>query len=109
MVQCGTSNKNRLRVRRVIDVPLREVCGICLRRGGNGRKVLVAVGHRMAKIAWFSQPRSRSIDDAWLTAFEDVGPAGLLFAHGRTPHGSGASRVEKSVTSSRRTSRHFTH
>ena len=31
------SSKNRLRVRRVIDVPLREVSGICLRRGRNGR------------------------------------------------------------------------
>ena len=29
------SKKNRLRVRRVVHVPLREVSGICLRRGGN--------------------------------------------------------------------------
>jgi len=32
MVENGTSNKNLLRVRRVVDVPLREVSGICLRQ-----------------------------------------------------------------------------
>ena len=47
-------NKNRLRVRRVVHVPLREVSGICLRRSGNGRMSLIAVGDRAAKIAWFS-------------------------------------------------------
>jgi len=54
----GKSNKNRLRVRRVVDVPLREVSGICLRRSRNGRMFLIAVGDRVAKIAWFSLPRS---------------------------------------------------
>ena len=54
----GKSNKRRLQVRRVVDVPLREVSGICLRRGRNGRTFLIAVGDRVAKIAWFSQPRS---------------------------------------------------
>ena len=49
------SNKYRLRVRRVVDVPLREVSGICLRRSRNGRMFLIAVGDRLAKIAWFSQ------------------------------------------------------
>jgi hypothetical protein len=58
MVETGKSNKNRLRVHRVVDVPLREVSGICLRRGRNGRMSLIAVGDRMAKIAWFSQPRN---------------------------------------------------
>ena len=53
------SNKNRLRVRRVVHVPLREVSGICLRRGRNGRMFLIAVGDRVAKIAWFSEPRNR--------------------------------------------------
>jgi hypothetical protein len=52
------SSKNRLRVNRVVDVPLREVSGICLRRGQNGQMFLIAVGDRVAKIAWFSQPRS---------------------------------------------------
>src|SRR5262249_35820168 len=41
-------------MRRVVDVPLREVSGICLRRGRNGRMFLIAVGDRVAKIAWFS-------------------------------------------------------
>src|SRR5215471_15534034 len=54
----GKSNKNQLRVRRVVDVPLREVSGICLHRSRNGRKSLIAVGDRVAKIAWFPQPRS---------------------------------------------------
>src|SRR5262249_13808061 len=52
----GRSNKSRLRVCRVVDVPLREVSGICLRRSRNGRMFLIAVGDRAAKIAWFSQP-----------------------------------------------------
>ena len=46
------SNKNRLRVSRVVDVPLREVSGICLRRGRNGRMSLIAVGDRMAKLVF---------------------------------------------------------
>ena len=52
------SKKDRLRVLRVVDVPLREVSGICLRRGRNGRMFLIAVGDRVAKVAWFSEPRS---------------------------------------------------
>src|SRR5262249_48772503 len=47
-------DKNRLGVCRVVDVPPREVSGICLRRGRNGRMFLIAVGDRVAKIAWFS-------------------------------------------------------
>jgi len=61
------SNKNRLRVSRVVDVPLREVSGICLRRGRNGRMSLIAVGDRMAKIAWFSQSRSEGGRIDWNT------------------------------------------
>ena len=57
MVRTGKSNKNRLRVRRVVDVPLREVSGICLRRSRNGRMFLITVGDRVAKIAWFSVSR----------------------------------------------------
>ena len=57
MVRNGKSNKSRLRVRRVVDVPLREVSGICLRRGRNGRMFLIAVGDRVAKVAWFSLSR----------------------------------------------------
>ena len=61
------SNKNRLRVRRVVHVPLHEVSGICLRRGRNGRMFLIAVGDRVAKIAWFSQPRSEGHSIDWHT------------------------------------------
>ena len=64
----GKSNKNRLRVRRVVDVPLREVSGICLRRGRNGQMFLIAVGDRVAKIAWFSQPRSDGGRIDWHTS-----------------------------------------
>jgi hypothetical protein len=59
MVEKGKSNKNRLRVRRVVDVPLREVSGICLRRGRNGGTSLIAVGDRAAKIAWFCTASQR--------------------------------------------------
>jgi len=55
-------------VRRVVDVPLREVSGICLRRGRNGRMFLIAVGDRVAKIAWFSQPRSDEGRIDWHTS-----------------------------------------
>ena len=68
MVENGKSNKNRLRVRRVVDVPLREVSGICLRRGRNGRMFLIAVGDRVAKIAWFSQPRNDEGRIDWHTS-----------------------------------------
>jgi len=50
MVENGKSNKNRLGVRRMVDVPLREVSGICLRRGRNGRMFLIAVGDRVAML-----------------------------------------------------------
>ena len=56
MVKNGKANNNRLQVCRMIDVPLHEVSGICLRRGRNGRMSLIAVGDRMSKIAWFSLP-----------------------------------------------------
>jgi len=62
------STKNQLRVRRVVDVPLREVSGICLRRGPNGHMFLIAVGDRVAKICWFSQPRSDGGRIDWHTS-----------------------------------------
>ena len=52
-VENGKSKKNRLRVCRVVDVPLHEVSGICLRRR-TGRMSLIPVGDRASKIAWFS-------------------------------------------------------
>ena len=63
----GKLNKNQLRVRRVVDVPLREVSGICLRRGRNGQMFLIAVGDRVAKIAWFSLSRSDGSRIDWHT------------------------------------------
>jgi hypothetical protein len=42
----------------VVDVPLREVSGICLRRSRSGQMFLIAVGDRVAKIAWFCHLRS---------------------------------------------------
>ncbi len=67
----GKSNQNRLQVCRVVDVPLHEVSGICLRRGRNGRMHLIAVGDRVAKIAWFSLPRSDGGRIDWHTS--DIG------------------------------------
>ena len=67
MTKNGKSNKNRLRVCRVVDVPLVEVSGICSRRSRNGRTSLIAVGDRAAKIAWFSVPRSDEGQIDWHT------------------------------------------
>src|SRR5215471_3160953 len=64
----GKAKSNKLRVRRVVDVPLREVSGICLHRSRNGRKFLIAVGDRVAKVAWFSQPRSDGGRIDWHTS-----------------------------------------
>ena len=68
MVRNAKLNKNILQVRRVVDVPLREVSGICLRRGRNSRMFLIAVGDRAAKIAWFSQPCSDEGRIDWHTS-----------------------------------------
>src|SRR5215472_2497436 len=67
MVKNGKSNKNRLRVRRVVHEPLREVAGICLGRRDNNRKFLIAVGDRAAKIAWFSLSGSEDVQIEWHT------------------------------------------
>ena len=68
MVENAKLNKDRLRVCRVVDMPLREVSGICLRRSRNGRMALIAVGDRVAKIAWFSEPRSDGGRINWNTS-----------------------------------------
>jgi hypothetical protein len=67
MARKGKS-KNRLQVRRVVDVPLREVSGICLRRSRNGRMSLIAVGDHAAKVAWFSLSRSDEDRICWRTS-----------------------------------------
>ena len=68
MVKNGKSNKNRLRVSRVVDVPLHEVSGICSRRSRNGGRSLIAVGDRAAKIAWFALPGSDDDQIDWHTS-----------------------------------------
>jgi hypothetical protein len=68
MAENGKSKKNRLRVCRVVDVPLHEVSGICLRRSRTGRMSLIAVGDRASKIAWFSLPRSDEGRIEWHTS-----------------------------------------
>jgi len=65
MVRNGKPKKNRLRVRRVVDVPLREVSGICSRRSANGRMSLIAVGDAEAKIAWSSLSRGDGSEFDW--------------------------------------------
>jgi hypothetical protein len=67
MTKNGKSNNNRLRVCRVVDVPLEEVSGICSHRSPDGRVYLSAVGDRLAKIAWFSPPRSNEGQIDWHT------------------------------------------
>ena len=59
---------SRLKVFRVVDVPLEEVSGICLRRGPAGEQSLVAVGDRVAVAAWFAQPRDDLASLDWRTA-----------------------------------------
>src|SRR6516164_271988 len=71
-------SKNRLQVRRVVDVPLREVSGICLRRGRNGRMSLIAVGDHAAKVAWFSLPRGDEGEICWDTTNIAKLPGSLL-------------------------------
>jgi hypothetical protein len=68
MAENGKSNKNRLRVRRVVDVPLNEVSAISSRRSRSGQMFLIAAGDRVAKIAWFSQPRSDEGRIDWHTS-----------------------------------------
>jgi hypothetical protein len=77
----GKSNKSQLRVCRVVDVPLREVSGICLRRSRNGRMFLIAVGDRVAKVAWFSHPRSDQGRIDWHTSNIAKLPDSMLPKH----------------------------
>ena len=51
-----TTAKDRLHVYRILDVPLREVSGICIRRARNRQMSLVAVGDRVAEVAWLLLP-----------------------------------------------------
>jgi len=64
---------DRLRIYRIVDVPLREVSGICLRRGADGELALLAIGDRAAVAVWFVQPKDDLAPLDWHTA----GAAGL--------------------------------
>jgi hypothetical protein len=50
MVKSGKSNNNRLQVCRMIDVPLHEVSGICLRRGRKGRMSLLFTAKQLGDL-----------------------------------------------------------
>ncbi|HEY4753262.1 MAG TPA: hypothetical protein VIH37_08260, partial [Candidatus Limnocylindrales bacterium] len=59
---------DRLRVYRFEDVPLREVSGICLRRGAGGTLQLIAISDRAAFVAWFDQPDDDMAPVQWQMA-----------------------------------------
>jgi hypothetical protein len=52
---------------RVADVPLREVSGVCLRRGADGSMSLVAIGDRVTVAAWVALPSDDLGDLIWET------------------------------------------
>jgi len=60
--------RNRLSVYRVVDVPLKEVSGVCLGRGAAGQLALMAIGDRAAVAAWFVQPKDDMASLDWQTA-----------------------------------------
>lgn len=62
-----TPKKGRLSVRRVVDVPLREVSGVCLRRGRGRELSLFAIGDRVAVAAWVRLPRHDTGKLDWRT------------------------------------------
>ena len=64
----GLVKPDRLRVYRTVDVPLREVSGICLRRGADGELALVAIGDRAAEAVWFVQPQDDLAPLDWQNA-----------------------------------------
>lgn len=64
----GRKGHDRLEVYRVVDVPLREVSGVCLRRGADGELMLVALGDRAAVAAWFVQPSDDMAPLEWQSA-----------------------------------------
>jgi hypothetical protein len=61
------TRKGVLHAYRTLDVPLREVSGISVRRGSSHEMSLVAVGDRVAKVAWLSLPDSDSGSLSWRT------------------------------------------
>ena len=82
-VLCMAKNRNgnRLRTRRWVDAPLRELSGICLRRDRNRRRFQVAIGDREAKIAWFLLPDDEDADNEWRISDISNLPGSMLPAH----------------------------
>jgi hypothetical protein len=56
-----------LQAHRILDVPLREVSGICVRRAANHEMSLIAVGDRVAKVASLFLPQSDAESLDWRT------------------------------------------
>jgi hypothetical protein len=61
-------SEDRLRIKRIVDVPLEEVSGVCLRRGRDGEMALVAIGDRTATAAWVALPADDMAELDWATA-----------------------------------------
>jgi len=61
-------SRERLRIHRIVDVPLEEVSGVCLRRGLGDEMALVAIGDRVAVAAWVLLPRDDMAELHWQTA-----------------------------------------
>lgn len=62
-----TNAKDQLHVFRMLDAPLREVSGICIRRCRNHQMSLVAVGDRVAEVAWLPLPGHDQEASEWQT------------------------------------------
>ncbi len=45
-------SKNDLKIERILDIPIREVSGLCLYRPPDGRVLLAAIGDTTAELAW---------------------------------------------------------
>lgn len=59
------SKKSRLRVQLVVDAPLQEVSGICVRRDTGGALSLIAVGDRAAVLIWAHLSASNAASPDW--------------------------------------------
>lgn len=67
MAKKPSSDNGSLQPCRAVDVPLREVSGICLRRGPKGQMALLAIGDHKAKLAWLPLPAPEKGPLDWQT------------------------------------------
>jgi hypothetical protein len=67
MAKKKSSKSGRLHVQRVFHAPLQELSGICLRRGKNHERSLVAVGDGASTVAWVALPEGRDWSPEWHT------------------------------------------